>query len=277
MKKIRNINNNICICLDSKNREIIVFGKGVGHGPIQEEIPLNKIDRTFYDINENNYYLLKNINEDILRVSTLIIDYAKNHIDNVINNNSIVTLADHIQFSIERTEKNMNVNLPIMHDIEFLYEKEYDVGLYGLEIIKRKLNKTLPKEEAASIALHIINNESQIIEEGNNDINRNIIDEICEIIENEFAIKINKKNFNYSRFVSHMHYLLKRIESKELIGNDNSKIYETLKNSYPKTYKCACKISNKLKEKLDITLTEDELLYLILHINRLCTREDCNQ
>ncbi|MBR5755077.1 MAG: transcription antiterminator LicT, partial [Erysipelotrichaceae bacterium] len=54
MKVIRNINNNIAHCLDSKGREVIVFGKGIGFYKKDEEIPLNEINRTFYNIKDTD-------------------------------------------------------------------------------------------------------------------------------------------------------------------------------------------------------------------------------
>ncbi|MCD7840057.1 MAG: hypothetical protein LUG46_05435 [Erysipelotrichaceae bacterium] len=34
-------------------------------------------------------------------------------------------------------------------------------------------------------------------------------------------------------------------------------------------------ICQYLKEELDFECNEEEMLYLILHVNRLCVREDC--
>lgn len=42
------------------------------------------------------------------------------------------------------------------------------------------------------------------------------------------------------------------------------------------TFHCVLHIKEYLIEALDWTLSEEELLYLMLHINRLCSREDCN-
>lgn len=39
MKIVRNINNNVSLCKDSKNREVVIFGKGVGFLKANEEVP----------------------------------------------------------------------------------------------------------------------------------------------------------------------------------------------------------------------------------------------
>ena len=71
--------------------------------------------------------------------------------------------------------------------------------------------------------------------------------------------------------------LLKRIGSKEEIQSENKELYMTMKNSYPDTSDCVDSISEYLFELFKWRLSIEEKLYLILHINRLCSREDCYQ
>ena len=102
-----------------------------------------------------------------------------------------------------------------------------------------------------------------------------IINKITKLIENKFNISINKDGANYSRFVSHIQYLLRRIESKEEIKSENKELYITMKKSFPDTSDCVDSISEYLLQLFKWELSIEEKLYLIIHINRLCSREDC--
>lgn len=277
MQIIKNINNNFAIAIDGAGNRLIVSGKGIGFGSVPRTLDdITRINRSYYDVDEAYISMINEIPEEIIDISNRIIDKARMVIDNPISSNIVFTLADHINFSIQRYKKHMNIKLPIVYDIQHLFENEMRIGEYGLKLIHKELNIYLPKEEAAYIALHIINAEEQ---DRNKKVNQDeeIIDKITDIIEKEYDIKINKDNFNYSRFVSHMHYLLKRGKTKHLIYSDNNTIYDKLKNDYQKTYDCVKKVSEYLNRILKIELTDEEKLYLMLHINRLCTREDCNQ
>lgn len=53
-------------------------------------------------------------------------------------------------------------------------------------------------------------------------------------------------------------------------------MYDSMKNAYHKTYDCVVHIKKYLISALNWDPSEEELLYLMLHINRLCSREDCN-
>ena len=53
MKVIKNINNNVSLCLDSQNNEVVVFGKGIGFMKPPYEIDLKQIQRTYYGIDSS--------------------------------------------------------------------------------------------------------------------------------------------------------------------------------------------------------------------------------
>lgn len=271
---IRSINNNVAICLDSKGHEVVAFGKGIGFDKGPHEIKLSQVERTYYDVNDQYISMISDIPVEIFQISDKILRYAQTKTTNTFNSNIVFTLADHINFSIKRHEKNMDIKLPIINDVERLFELEVDIGKYGLKLINETLHIELPKEEAVYIALHIINAEEKRIATGHIS-NEKVIDDITTIIEKHFHITVDKEGFNYSRFVSHMNYLLKRGKDDNLLQTSNYKIYETLKTNYHDTYECIQTICVYLNQSIHMSLNDEEKIYLILHINRLCAREDC--
>jgi len=275
MKLIKHINNNFAVAEDSVGNVVIVQGKGIGFGDLPRELKdFNGIVRTYYNLDESYVGMINDIPSEVITLSGKIIDKVVNTIDCKLSANIIITLADHICFSIERHKKDMNIKMPILYDVKNLYDKEYAIGVYALKLIREELYEFLPEAEAAYIALHIINAEQMEISKSvSNDI---IISNITKLIEDEYNIKISKDSFNYSRFVSHMNYLLKRSEANQLIQSKNERIFEKISNEYPKSFICANKITKYLKKLLSIKLNDEEKLYLMLHINRLCSREACN-
>lgn len=118
MKVIKNINNNVSLCLDSNQNEVIAFGKGIGFTKPPYEIGLNKIERVYYDVEPTYVQMINDIPEQIIDISTKVIDYARMKLDNNVSSNIVFTLADHIQFAIRRYQENMDLKLPIIHDIQ---------------------------------------------------------------------------------------------------------------------------------------------------------------
>lgn len=274
VKVIKNINNNVSLCEDSSGKQVVAFGKGLGFKKPPYEIDLSQIERTYYDVDESFISMMNDIPEATLKIADELVNYARRTLDAALSSNIVFTLADHIHFCIQRYEKKMNMKLPIYYDLEQLFEREMQVGKYAITIIRKKLHVDLPEEEAAYIALHLINAQEK--EKGSYTVqNDQVIQDLIQIIEKDFDMKIKKEDFNYSRFVSHMHYLLKRGRKKELLQTENDRLYQTMKQDYPQALAAAEKVSVYFKNQLHVDLTDEEKLYLILHINRLCTREDC--
>lgn len=277
MRVIKKINNNVAICADNHNHELIAFGKGIGFPSIPYELTdLSKIDRTFYGVSSIYFNLLKEIDEDVVEVSAKIVDIASTKFEYDMNSNIVFTLADHIQFAIQRFKQKIYLRVPFSYDIQHLYEEEMLMGESSLEIIRHYLGVQLPKEEAAGIALHFVNSQQRPISNYKETDETTIIKNLALIIEKDFNIEINKNGFNYSRFVSHMEYLLKRKDQQKDISSSNKKLFETVKKEFKEVYICSLHCHDYLSKQLKWQLSDEELLYLMLHINRLCSREDCN-
>ncbi|WP_314068006.1 PRD domain-containing protein [uncultured Vagococcus sp.] len=273
MKVIRNINNNVSLCEDSMGREVIAFGKGIGFIKPPYEVPLSQIDRTFYNINDLNYEGIKDIPISILDAAIQIIDEAQNNLNVTFIPTAALTLADHIHFAIQRLDKQLVIHLTIQEDMKHLYPLEMKEALHALTIIKEKTAVTLDPNEAGNIALHFIN--SQITAKQGDKVNSGpLMEDVIDLIEKQFRMAIDKEGFNYSRFATHIDYLVQRVLRGEQIKSDNAQMFEALKEEYPGTYACVLSISEMVDKRLKFRLSNEEELYLILHINRLCSREE---
>lgn len=53
MQVIKKINNNVALCRDNNDRELIAFGKGIGFPKMPYTISdMSSIDRTFYCVSD---------------------------------------------------------------------------------------------------------------------------------------------------------------------------------------------------------------------------------
>ena len=66
---------------------------------------------------------------------------------------------------------------------------------------------------------------------------------------------------------------MKRIAEKETLKTENSILYEEMVANFPKTNACVQKLCTSLEKKMNCQLESEEILYLMLHVNRLCMRE----
>lgn len=273
MKVIRNINNNIAHCVDSKGREVVAFGKGIGFYKAGEDIPLSKINRTFYNIKDTDFGLIREIPTVIVNTAIQIMDEVSDELSVYYPSSKAISLADHLQFAIERKDKSIYLEPPLLQDLYQLYPEEMRMGERALKTIKEMTGVSLPRPEIGTLALHFINDRIQTDETSKASTDE-AIEKCTEMIEEEFDLKIDRSSFNYSRFVTHLDYLIRRLDRNEQIESSNRELYEQLKNGYPKAFECASKISAYIGSISGVELNDEETMYLLVHINRLISRLD---
>lgn len=274
MEVIKKLGNNAAICKDNSGRELIALGLGIGFPKCPYALDdLSKIERTFYNVDNEYLYLFENVDSNILALSADVIDLATTMLSVSLKENAIYTLADHLNFAVIRLNKGMIFNTPISNELRDLYPVEVKVAKYTLNLMKKKLNIELPEEEMYAIAMNIINSEEILSSTSDVSVKSEFILEIVHLIEAQMHISIDKNSFNYSRFASHMQYLFRRKSEYTEISSTNKKLFELLKNEYPMTYQCVLGIKELIFNKFNWNIGDEELLYLILHVNRLCSHE----
>lgn len=273
MKIIKKINNNVALALDSAGTEVVVFGRGIGFPAIPYELTdLSKIQRTFYDIRSSYVEMTAALPEDLILLAADIVEIARCNLDCDLNPNLSFTLADHLNFAIERFQNGMELQTPLAYDIAHFYPVEIDLGRQALEIIRRRKGIVLPESEVTNIALHLINGEME-----NNDIHETlavtkVIRDVTNLIEENLGITLDTTGFNYSRFIMHIRYLLRRMQEGTQESNGMSIAMRSLIVKYPKVYTCTMRVVKYFSRNYQWECTEDEILYLFMHINRLRER-----
>ena len=269
MKVIKNINNNVALCVDSAGKELIAVGRGIGFHKPPYEIDAASIERTYYNLDNRYVGLLETIDESIFDVAVDIRRIAEQH-EIATNQQLVFTLADHIQSAFKRLEDGITFQLPIEHDIKNLFPREMEVGREALALIEKRLGKKMPAEEATYIAINILNAEQERNRKWH--VDGQLIDEILTIISEEMQIDIDKESFSYSRFVSHLRYLLDRSDREA--PDEARELLASIIKTNPREYQTALAVKRKIDAELSRTLPNVEVVYLSLHINRLCDRRE---
>lgn len=273
MKIIKKINNNVALALDGAGKELVVFGRGVGFPAMPYELTdLSKVQRTFYDIKSSYVQMAESLPEDIMLLSADIVELAQSNLACDLNPNLTFTLADHLSFAVERCLNGMELNTPLAYDVAHFYPKEMELGRRALEIVREQKHIALPENEAINIALHLVNGEME-----NSDMHATlkatqVIGDITGIIERELHIELDTASFNYSRFIMHLRYLLQRLEQDDQEDSGIGSAMRLTCIKYPRVYYCTLKVRDYLLTQCGRHCSEDELLYLFMHINRLHER-----
>lgn len=157
------LNNNFVIGFNDFHKETILMGKGIGFGLKEgDNIDDTKIEKCFWLSNSTirRYEaIVQNVSYDNMMLAEEVIRYAKEKQGLKLSEVIYITLTDHLNLAIERHKNNSDFKNDLLLEIEEKYPKEFQIGIKGLELIKEYLKMELLKDEAAFIAMHIVNTE----------------------------------------------------------------------------------------------------------------------
>lgn len=278
IKKI--FNNNSILALDSNKREVVVMGAGIGFRKnVGDKIDIEKVEKTFIlkekDASEKFKIILEDIPKEIIYVCYDIIEYAKNILNTELSEYIYITLTDHISNTIKLYKEGFNISNPIIWEIKKFYPREFEISLKALDFIEEELGIKLPDDEAANIALHLVNSQVNNSYKEVEDVTKQtkMINDILNIVRYTYNIKLDEDSLSYDRFITHLRFFFKRLNKKnnnkeESIDNKDDFLLKQVKGKYTDAYKCMLKIENYLDKELD----DEEKLYLTVHIQRITSK-----
>lgn len=277
MKIEKVINNNVLSAFNEQNQELVIMGRGIAFqkkpGDLVDE---QKIEKVFLlkdnEIKDRFKTLLYEIPIEYMEVTEEIIHSAKVRLGRELNESIYVSLSDHIHFAIERTMKGLQIKNSLLWEIKRLYKGEFEIGKEALKKIENKMGIELPEDEAGFIAMHLVN--AELNEEMPTMINiTKVIEDILTIVNYHFGIRLNEDSLNYYRFVTHLKFFAQRLFSKTYMEDSDNFLFEAVKNKYQDTYACTLKIKEYIRTQHEHELTNEEMLYLMIHIERMVKRK----
>ncbi|MGL4337573.1 MAG: BglG family transcription antiterminator LicT [Turicibacter sp.] len=271
IKKI--LNNNAVLSSNDKGEDIIILGKGIAfQKKVGESITLTNRTEIFTgsnkDLNEKLLDIVSNIPQEYLHITEKVVEMIEKDYGKQINNIIYVTLTEHIQGAIERFHSGVELKNPFLTEIKRLYSDEYEVSKKTLTLIQNEFGIKFNEDEAGFIAFHIVNAELNGDMENIFKITK-IMHEILDVIKYHFKVEFDEDTLQYHRFVTHLKFFAQRIFNQTTHSEEDNELFYILKEKYGESFLCVEKIKTLIEKKYQYALSEEEQLYLMIHIQRI--------
>ena len=273
MELIKALNNNVALVYDDNHQEAVVMGSGVAFGmKAGDSVNRNRVEKFFVLDGEKGHKdfsrLLERISLDNLELASDIIKRGEEALGYHCNDSILLTLSDHLGMMLERVKEGVYFVSPLEWDIKLIYPKEYRYAMTVVEDLQKKFNTEIPEQEAAFIALHFINANLNLEGMQNTILGTKIIQNILNICKIYYKREFKEDDFDVRRFISHIRYFVQRQMKGEVLDIDEA-VAEAVKLSCKDDYKCSLKIADFLKKTYNWDISQGEILYLTLHLNRI--------
>ena len=277
MKIKKVINNNILCVVDSHGCEWIVTGRGIGFGHHRgESINESRIERRYRMEDKGAQKSLRELVEKIpaehLALTQELITHIKQQISQKLNESLLITLADHISFAIERKNAGVEFSNPLKGSIMAYYPTEFQLGQQCLKAVRERLGIDLHPDEAAFIALHIVNAELNTSMTEMYDITR-LIGDVTKLVEYFYGKRFDQESLDFSRFVVHLRWFAQRLFQGKMLPDQEDEhdvlFRQLIIKNCPEHYKCAQCIAQYVRNTWNKELSQEELSYLTIHLKRI--------
>ncbi len=278
MKIAKPLNNNMVLIRAEDGSDMILQGKGIGFKKrAGDEIDESLVERRFVpsDQSESRYFqqLFSQIPDGYFAIAERVLEYARKKLKINVPDKVILPLCDHMAGSVERYQKHVQLTNPILWDIKRVYPSEFEAGLYALDLLKSQYGVSLMEDEAAFLAYHFVNAELENISEVSVDEVTVLIGTILQIVQDAFQIEINREDWNYQRFLTHLRFFANRVLLRKVCEEtEDNELYRELSERYHHINNCVNLIADYILIHYHYDISSDERLYLLIHIERVTKR-----
>ena len=271
MKVLKVINNNVLSCLDDQGRETVAMGRGLGFqmkpGMVLQESDAEKIFRMeSQEQTAKLQELIRRVPAGLLELCSQMVDYADKILGRRLNQSIYLTLTDHIQFAMERCKNHENLHNALLTEVRVFYPEEFTIGCYILDQIQQHMGLSLPADEAASIALHIVNAE---YDRTMNTTMRaaQVLQPMVKLLES-CELPLDTASLRYSELLVHLKFLAMEAFTGKTDCEEIPLLPPSYLNDIPLSWSCAKEICDYLSSESGKTISGSEAAYLALCIQR---------
>lgn len=279
MRFVRALNNNAGIAADERDGDVVIFGKGLAFAlKPGDDVPAERVERAFYQKDASVLQgLLADIPQDYFDLACEIIDYIQDNLGTELSGSVYIALMDHISFVKERAEKGLLPKNSLTWEISRYYPDEFRLCRKAVELLEEELGVTLNDDEAASIALHVINAETDLgrVQESMRAVK--LVDDILQIVSFQIGRELDTDSSSYQRLVVHVKFFVQRIlharagrglKPSDLPGIDGD-LARMIRASYPRACEIADRVREFVESSCDVTVADEETSYLAINIQRV--------
>lgn len=278
LKDAKRIFNSYGIVLDKKPN----YGLKIKGDEVQLRFCISEylFDRklTNHEVDSNNISILSNDEMSLIR-STILEQIKENNIN--LSDIGLNNLSIHIAIACRRIRNNNYVSMAPEDLEKITNEKEYEVAKKIILQIEDSLQVTFPEVEIAYIAIHLLGTKTIAQSNLSDKEVLSIIDDdiakltfaILEAIDEKFMLDIKDDK---ELFISLSLHLRPTINRYKYGMNIRNPMLDEIKANYPIAFEAGILAGTILEKNIGVTINENEVGYLALHISAAMERSKLN-
>ncbi|GAA1466071.1 PRD domain-containing protein [Microbacterium thalassium] len=268
------LNNNVVVSAGITGSEVVLMGRGLGFQMKPgDPIDVAKVEKTFLLEGDRAHAeeLLANAPYALVDAVDEAVTQAQLGLGRDLGRSLPVAIIDHLQFVLQRLSDGIRIPTAPMPELGVLYPEEYRTAEAMVARLSGDLEVDLPDEEKVFLTMHLLN-ATQDAPNGTAALLFRRVQHIVGTVEDFFEVELDTESPDYARFILHVKFLLQRLVSGSMLEGGDTSFYEFARKSYPQAAECSDAVAEYIRAASDSELTDEERLYIIVHVERLTQR-----
>ncbi|MFD1887266.1 PRD domain-containing protein [Paenibacillus wenxiniae] len=269
----RIIGNNIVMASsEATGVEYVLLGKGLGFAAKnlqQLDTADERIEKRFRleDREQlmNHPTFFEDMDAPVMDVSDRIIQRIEQTFPERLNDKIYLALPSHIQFTVYRMRHEIEIMNPFLQETQLCFPQEYEVALDALQMICEAFHLDIPEDEAGFLTYHIHSAVTHV-PLGQLVKMSSLLGKLQQMIEQEHHMTFRQGSMNQVRLMIHLRFALERIVHGSLVDNP---LIQQIRDQYATEYALASRMKKVIEQELKLTVPEDEVCFLAMHLYRL--------
>lgn len=269
-------NNNVVLSRNAAGQEVILTGRGLGfQAKPGDPVNQDRVVRTFVPEDgrdpDNFGALIADIPPEHIALADEALHIARKELATDLPSHVLVALADHLSFAIKRAHSGIGMEYPLRSEVSHLYPRELAAATRIVALVNSRLDEPIPDDEAVAITLHLVNAGFASGDLSETYRMTGLFRQLFEVLEQAYGRPFDRDSVSAARFITHLRYFFIRMRRGEQLAEGHDILASAIQQAYPEAYRTALKLASVLELRLDEEITENELLYLTMHVARLAS------
>lgn len=274
VKRIKNMlkDKHPGLTISKKNNRYFIEGKEIYRRYLLCSVVMDGTFKSLLDLYNYSPYLKE---VDLIKIKDILIRNIKDS-NFVFSDLDLVSLIIHCAVSVQRMRQDFYLDSEENLDVKEV-SKEIEIAKNIVKDLNKEYGITFNELEIANIANNISLKKASLhyqkLELGRNYINKtsmDLVDSFLEGVRNEFNLDLTEDKHLKVYLSSHIDSLIKRFSHNRAYNNP---YLDEIKNSYPYLFEIAVFIRERFYELTNMTMGEDELGYIAIHLGAAVERK----
>lgn len=273
MRIQRVFNNNSVGAMLPDGREAVLVGPGVGFNKRRgDEVDVSQVEKRFVlepaEAGEGMRAILVSLPYPVVeltaRVSERLAERHRIQLTPAVE----IGLADHLAAALDRLATETSLFNDLLFETKSTYRQEFQIALEVLDWIEELSGCRLPLDEAGFITLHLVNAglTGSMVETQRT---ATAVRGVMEIVRAWVPSAASVDPSHFERFLTHLKFVVRRISERSQLRGGHHDLFVMLCRTEPEAHECAVAIAAFLQESYGAELSQEEVLYLVVHLARL--------